>query len=145
MSKFGVHLPFFYTLYSQWLSQKKWKYLQNVLQRYTIIPEFFENFKSIRSRCFRSGGKNWITLYSEVRTREYFQKTCIYKNCRSTFLFESSDINKKLPYFVGCCWAVVLYLPSSSMLEEKGNFTCQTIRREIDFYVINIFKQTQNH
>jgi hypothetical protein len=31
------------------VSLKNMKFLQNVLQRYTIIPEFFENFKSIRS------------------------------------------------------------------------------------------------
>jgi hypothetical protein len=39
------------------VSLKKFKFLQKFLQRYTIIPEFFENFKSIRSGCFRSGGK----------------------------------------------------------------------------------------
>jgi hypothetical protein len=39
------------------VSLKNLKFLQNVLQGYTIIPEFFENFKSIRSVCFRSGGK----------------------------------------------------------------------------------------
>jgi hypothetical protein len=38
------------------------KYLP-VSLKHTIIPEFFENFKSIRSVCFRSGRKTWITLY----------------------------------------------------------------------------------
>jgi hypothetical protein len=32
------------------VSLKNLKFLQNILQRYTIIPEFFENFKSIRNR-----------------------------------------------------------------------------------------------
>jgi hypothetical protein len=37
---------------------KNLKFLQNILQRYTIIAEFFENFKSIRiGGCFRWGGK----------------------------------------------------------------------------------------
>jgi hypothetical protein len=39
------------------VSLKKFKFLQDILQRYIIISEFFENFKSIRSGCFRSGGK----------------------------------------------------------------------------------------
>jgi hypothetical protein len=39
------------------VSLKKIKFLQDILQRYIIISEFFENFKSIRSGCFRSGGK----------------------------------------------------------------------------------------
>jgi hypothetical protein len=52
------------------------KKLQNVLQRYTIIPELFDNFKSIRSGCFRSRGKISLILYKnlycgaeEARTR----------------------------------------------------------------------------
>jgi hypothetical protein len=45
------------------VSLKNLKFLQNVLHRHTIIPEFFENFKSIRSGCFGSGGKTRITLY----------------------------------------------------------------------------------
>jgi hypothetical protein len=54
------------------VSLKKLKFLQNIL-RYIIIPEFFENFKSIINRCFRSGGKTWITLYVNVVVF-YFEK-----------------------------------------------------------------------
>jgi hypothetical protein len=37
-------------------SLKNLKFLQNVWQRYTIIPTFLGNFKAIRSVCFCSGG-----------------------------------------------------------------------------------------
>jgi hypothetical protein len=58
------------------VSLKRNKFLQNVLQQYTIIPELFDNFKSIRSGCFRSRGKISLILYKnlycgaeEARTR----------------------------------------------------------------------------
>jgi hypothetical protein len=60
------------------------KFLQNIL-RYIIIPEFFENFKSIINRCFRSGGKTWITLYVNVVVfyfeKYFFSDTLETENC----------------------------------------------------------------
>jgi hypothetical protein len=42
------------------------KFLQNVLQRYTIIPDFFENSCSIESGCFRSGDKTWSKFFGKI-------------------------------------------------------------------------------
>jgi hypothetical protein len=56
------------------VSLKKMKFLQNILQRYTIVPEFFGNFKSIINGCFRSGGKTWIIRWQPYNFFSNFWK-----------------------------------------------------------------------
>jgi hypothetical protein len=51
------------------------KFLQNVLQRYIIIPEFFGNFKSIRSGCFFYRAVKLDSLYNSVQVRHRIMRT----------------------------------------------------------------------
>jgi hypothetical protein len=67
------------------------KCLQIVLQWYTIIPEFFENFKLIRRGCFRSGGKTWLTRYynfSTTRTRLFLRPDDPYIISKKIFFYD---------------------------------------------------------